>query len=188
MALNEQRDNPDILVKEYKSSIEFTVEAQSLDLPYLTSSFFAQLKQQENLIIIESLSGEQVDDLSNIPKEKKAFDETFRTEVRKKTNKNVVIVHFVIRSQRTWSNIWYESFEYLQQNRIWLRKTPGPVTNSKMVALGHITNIPREASISCITTEIKLRMIKNKNKSETASDDARNHGYDLKTGLNIYLD
>ena len=84
MAMNEQRDNPDILVKVYKATIEFTVEACTLDLPYLTSSFFAHLKQQENSIIIESLSGKQVDDSSNIPTEKSEFDATFKTEVKKR--------------------------------------------------------------------------------------------------------
>ena len=96
LALNEQRDNPDILVKGYKATVEFTVEARTLDLPQLTSSFFAQLKQQENSIIIESLSGTPVDDLSNIPTEKSDFDETFRTEVKKKGHKNVVLVHFLL--------------------------------------------------------------------------------------------
>ena len=99
MAMNEQRNNPDILVKVYKATIEFTVEARTLDLPYLTSSFFAHLKHQENSIIIESLSGKQVDDVSNIPTEKSDFDATFKTEVRKKTHKNVVLVHFLLRSQ-----------------------------------------------------------------------------------------
>ena len=57
-----------------------------------------------------------------------------------------------------------------------------------MVPLGHITNIPREASISCITMEIKLKMMENKRKREEESDDTNQHGYDVTSAPNFYLD
>ena len=56
MTSNKKRDNPDILVKVYKATIELMVESHMFDLPYLTNVFFAHLKLQENSIIIKSIS------------------------------------------------------------------------------------------------------------------------------------
>ena len=55
----------------YKTTIEFTIESRKFDLPHLTSAFFAQLKQQENSIIIKAINGKQVGDCSNLSTDKK---------------------------------------------------------------------------------------------------------------------
>ena len=190
LAANEQRDNPDIKVNVYKASIEFTIESRAFDLPNQTSIFFSKLKQQENSIIIESIAGTLVGDSSSISTDKKTFDDTFCTEVRKKGYRNVVLVHFVIRSQRSWSTLKFDLFDYLQENKIWLRKTPGPLTTSTMTAIGHITNIPREASISCVTTEIKLKIVHNKQqrKDEMEENDKEERKKLDEYKLEIYLD
>ena len=84
LAANEQRDNPDVKVFVYKTSIEFTIESRAFDLPHHTSLFFAKIKQQENSIIIETMNGAPVGDCNNIANDKKTFDATFLTEIKKK--------------------------------------------------------------------------------------------------------
>ena len=78
-----------------------------------------------------------------------------KTTTRKKYNRQTwVLVFFVIKGKRQFSNIKNDVYEFLIENSFWLVQIPGPATKTGLRGLGVITHVPTGTNIKNIQIEI----------------------------------
>jgi hypothetical protein len=99
--------------------------------PQLVFLLLAQMQLDKPEIVFTRGDATRIDN-DDLPADKLAFDETFAIT----TNRNSLHCHFVINSGRTFHQVKVGVWALLQQHRIYLDKTPGPISRTDLVPMG----------------------------------------------------
>ena len=189
MALKQRLGCPDGALWEHSAVLEIPVTNRQMNIPHYTSLFLAEVRKNEASVIVKTTEGVIIGDDSSVPREKTSFDSHFKCRMK---NERRCQIFFVIHSARTWYNIKKDCFLFLSEKKMWLQRSPGPIRSTVMLALGFITNVPREASLHNIATEITLCGIENVQDAthNTASVFADPAELEVKkdAGIEIHLD
>jgi hypothetical protein len=114
-------------VYAYHSVIRFDLATNARNAPQLVSSILAKIQLDEPDCVFTNGNAQRIDN-DDLPEDKLTFDDTFAVT----TNRTSLYRHFVINSSRTFHQVKIGAWALLQQNRIYLDKTPGPISRTDM--------------------------------------------------------
>jgi hypothetical protein len=118
-------------VYAYHTVLRFDVATNARNAPQLVSSILAQMQLDEPDIVFTNGDAKRIDN-DDLPADKLAFDDTFAVT----TNRNSLHCHFVINSSCTFHQVKIGVWALLQQHRIFLDKSPGPISRTDLVPMG----------------------------------------------------
>jgi hypothetical protein len=118
-------------VYAYHAVIRFDLATNARKAPQLVSSVLAKIQLDEPECVFTNGDVRRIDN-DDLPEDKLTFDDTFAVT----TNHTSLYCHFVINSSRTFHQVKIGAWALLQQHRIYLDKTPGPISRTDLVPMG----------------------------------------------------
>jgi hypothetical protein len=166
---NEPPDPPSTFLSCYNTRVEFPLTASTSNAPLVLQRLLVKIVGENADVLFYTADKTKID-IEDFPKEKHAFDRTFGTTVTKERNQRIV-VGFEIRSTIPFRKIKTSVWSYLQDNAIFLKKHPGPLSKMDIVTLGWIHKAhPTFISQSILHTELLQRI---QHKLSRLSDDEK---------------
>jgi hypothetical protein len=121
----------DIGLYAYHAVIRMDVTMNARNAPKLVSLLLAQIQLDEPDIVFTDGDDKRIDN-DDLPTEKLTFDATFGVS----TNCTSLNCHPIINSSRTFHQIKIGVWQILQQHRIFLDKSSGPISKRDLVPMG----------------------------------------------------
>lgn len=155
MANIEKKICPDTSVYNHSLIFELQIADNKVASPDNSlKKLLAEMEHNDTNVIFLTIDDKRIS-VNDIPHEKHTFDTWFQTNTRKtRTDKLFLQMFFKIKSKRPWSIIKNEMWNFLKNEHLFIRRSPGPATKTLMIGLGIITNIPKLASLPCVLNDI----------------------------------
>jgi hypothetical protein len=170
-AMTEPPDISSTILSCYNTRVEFPLKESTSKAPLILQRLLTKLVGENAGILFYAADKNKID-IEDFPKEKEAFDRTFGTTVTKERNQRIV-VGFEIRSTLPFRKIKTSVWNFLQENDIFLKKHPGPLTKMDIITLGWIHRAHPTYTSTCVLHSELLDTIRDKlyNLDESEQED-----------------
>jgi hypothetical protein len=115
----------------YHAVIKLDVDKNGRNAPGIVSAILAKIQLDEPTVVFTDKDTHRIDN-DDLPTDKTTFDAAFAVT----TNRNALYCHLVINSARTFHQIKVGVWDLLQNHKVWLEKSPGPITKTDLVPMG----------------------------------------------------
>lgn len=117
-------------------SLEIPITNQAADAIGITSLTFSELYKEDYAASIKTINGINVTNDNSTPRLESTFNSMFHCKVKQVgASRNYLQVNFVIKTKHPLGQVKDQLFHYLRKHKIWLRRSPGPISKTNLLPL-----------------------------------------------------
>ena len=181
LANSERNAHPDITRFYHSSILETPITTNQKAIPQILGSLFKSMAEFEPEIEITTLANDNVTTIDKIPKHKATFDTMFNVSTKKTQKVNFHQTFFIIKSKRPMGVIKNDSWTFLKNNNLWLRRNPGNTNHLTMTPIGFLSGIPKDASLISLKSDIDHLF------TITKREESKRNQYDINENDNMEI-